>query len=797
MSRPASPDPTPAFVHPTQKPAGGMSSILSTVRQFRREKSVVQGAKALRVINQADGFDCPGCAWPEPRDHRSRFEFCENGAKAVAAEATSRRADPAFFRKYTVDELLAQSDYWLEQQGRLTHPLIRRAGSGHFEAIGWDEAFARAGQVLRSLPSPNQAAFYTSGRTSNEAAFLYQLFGRMYGTNNFPDCSNLCHESSGVGLRKTLGVGKGTVQLADFEKADAIFVIGQNPGTNHPRMLIALQAARRRGAQIVAINPMRERGLEEFIHPQEVGPTLSGHGTRIATHYLQPNVGSDVALLKGMMKLVLEAEKSAPGRVVDHGFIRAHCVGYEELVAELASTPWAQIEEQTGLTRAQIQPAADVYIGSRATIVTWAMGLTQHDNAVDNIMAIANLLLLRGNVGRPGAGAAPIRGHSNVQGDRTVGIDHAPGAPLLDRLSEVFGFAAPREPGLDVVETIRAMDAGRIRFFMAMGGNFFSASPDHGLLARAMRTPELSVYVLTRLNRSALMHGREAMIWPCLGRTERDVQAGGEQFVTVEDSMSVVHTSRGANRPASPQLRSEPAIVAGVAKAALGETGVDWDALVADYDRIRDRIEETIPGFERYNARVREPGGFVLHNTARYREWNTASGRAQFEIVPTPSIHLGEGELRLFTIRSHDQFNTTIYGLDDRYRGIRGARRVVLMHGDDMAARGIKPGDEVDIRSQWSDGVERLAPRFKAVVYDLPRGNCAAYFPEANVLIPLGKTARLSNQPSAKLIPVTIAPATSPVRVEGRDERLVITTPAAIAATPAEPSPEPVEAVVG
>lgn len=787
MSRPASPDPVPPFVHPTEKPAGGMSAILSTARQLRREKSVVQGAKALRVINQVEGFDCPGCAWPEPKD-RSHFEFCENGAKAVAAEATSRRADPAFFRKHTVSELLSQTDYWLEQQGRLSHPVIRREGSDHFEAIGWDEAFARAGEALRGLETPNQAAFYTSGRTSNEAAFLYQLFGRMYGTNNFPDCSNLCHESSGVGLRKTIGVGKGTVQLEDFEKADAIFVIGQNPGTNHPRMLIALQAARRRGAEIVAINPLRERGLEEFVHPQEVAATLTGQGTKIATLYLQPKVGSDVALLKGLMKLLMEAEKNAPGRVVDHGFIRAHCTGYEALVADLAATPWAQIEEQTGLTKAQLQPAADIYIRSRATIVTWAMGLTQHDNAVDNIIAIANLLLLRGNVGRPGAGAAPIRGHSNVQGDRTVGIDHAPGAPLLDALQRVFGFDPPRDHGLDVVETIRAMDAGKIRFFMAMGGNFFSASPDHDLLARAMRTPDLSVYVLTRLNRSALVHGREAMIWPCLGRTERDVQAGGEQFVTVEDSMSIVHMSRGTNRPASPQLRSEPAIVAGLAKAALGDTSLDWDALVADYDRIRDLIERTIPGFESYNTRVREPGGFVLRNTAAHREWHTTTGRAQFEIVPTPNIQLAPGELRLFTIRSHDQFNTTIYGLDDRYRGIKGARRVVLMHPDDIAERGLRPGDEVDIRSHYKDGVERMAPRFKAVAYDVPRGNCAAYFPEANVLIPLGKTAKLSNQPAAKLVPVTIAPATSPVRAEGRDERLVHTGPGAEAALPSEPS---------
>src|SRR4051794_8004401 len=787
MSGPASNDPTPPFVRPSGKPAGGMSSILASVRQLARDRSLVQGSKALRVMNQVDGFDCPGCAWPEAKD-RSTFEFCENGAKAVAAETTSRRADPAFFARHTVDELLAQSDYWLEQQGRLTHPLVRRAGSDRFEAIGWDEAFARAGDALRSLDDPDQAAFYTSGRTSNEAAFLYQLFGRMYGTNNFPDCSNLCHESSGVGLRGTLGVGKGTVQLDDFTKADAIFVIGQNPGTNHPRMLSVLQAARRRGAEIVAINPLRERGLEEFIHPQEVGASLVGHGTRMTTLYLQPKPGSDVAVLKGMMKRLLEAEKQSPGRVLDHGFIRAHTTGVEALVEDLHATPWEAIEEQTGLSRAQIVQAADVYIRSRATIVTWAMGLTQHDNAVDNVVAIADLLLLRGNVGRPGAGACPVRGHSNVQGDRTVGIDHAPGAPLLDRLEEVFGFTAPREHGLDVVETIRAMDAGRIRFFMAMGGNFFSASPDHDLLERAMRTPDLSVYVLTKLNRGALVHGREAMIWPCLGRTERDLQAGGEQFVTVEDSMSVVHASRGSNRPASPQLKSEPAIVAGLAKAALGNGGtVDWDALIADYDRIRDLVEKTIPGFDGYNARVREEGGLVLRSPAAHREWKTASARAQFGVVPTPGISLPEGQLRVFPIRSHDQYNPAIYALGDRYRGIKGARRVVLMHADDMAERGIRAGGEVDLRSHYVDGVERIAPRFRAVAYDVPRGCCAAYFPEANVLVPLGKTAKLSNQPSSKLVPVTIARATSPVRTEGRDERLVSTAPAPPSAESAVP----------
>ena len=777
MSREPSSDAAPPFVRPAGKPAGGASSVIGAVRQLAREKALVTGGRALRVVNQHEGFDCPGCAWPEPREHRSAFEFCENGAKAVAAEATTKKADPAFFAKHTVDELLAQSDFWLEQQGRLTHPVIRRAGSDRFEAISWDEAFARAGEVLRGLDHPDQAVFYTSGRTSNEAAFLYQLFVRRFGTNNLPDCANLCHESSGVGLKATVGAGKGTVQLDDFEKADAIFVIGQNPGTNHPRMLSALQAARRRGAEIVAINPLRERGLESFIHPQEVGPTLLGHGTKMATVYLQPLPGSDVAVLKGIMKWVLEAERAAPGRVLDHGFLRAHCTGLEELIADLDATAWSAIEEESGLTRAELKPAADVYVRSRASIVTWAMGLTQHRNAVDNVVAIADLLLLRGNMGRPGAGACPVRGHSNVQGDRTVGIDHEPPPALLDALERELGFQPPRKPGWDVVQAIPAMDEGRVRFFMAMGGNFFSASPDHDLTGRAMRKTELSVYVLTKLNRSALLHGREAMIWPCLGRTEIDVQASGEQFVTVEDSMSIVHASRGGNRPASPRLMSEPAIVAGLAKAALPDGGgIDWEWLVADYDRIRDLIERTIPIFERYNERVRVPGGFVLRNPAAHREWKTGSGKAQLVPVPLPEIRLGEGQLRLFTIRSHDQYNTTIYGLDDRYRGIKGARRVILMHPADLAERGLKPGDEVDVRSHYGDGVERLAPRFKVAAYDVPRGSCAGYFPELNVLVPINSTARGSNQPASKMIPVTVERATSAVRVEGRDERVLQVT---------------------
>jgi molybdopterin-dependent oxidoreductase alpha subunit len=744
---------------PTGKPAGGLPAIASTMRHLAHERALVPGLQALRVLNQDGGVDCPGCAWPEPRD-RSWAEFCENGAKAVAAEATGKRATPEFFARHTIADLRGRSDYWLEQQGRVTHPLIRRAGSDRFEPISWEEAFARAGGFLRALESPDQAAFYTSGRTSNEAAFLYQLFGRIFGTNNFPDCSNLCHESSGVALKRTIGLGKGAVQLADFEKADAIFVIGQNPGTNHPRMLTALQEARRRGAEIVSINPLRERGLEAFIHPQDVAATLTGEGTPISTVYLQPLPGSDVAVLKGIMKHVLEAEDASPGRVLDHAFLREHTVGLEALVDDLRATRWDEIEAQCGLTEAEIRRASDVYVRSRATIVCWAMGLTQHENAVDNVVACSNLLLLRGNIGRPGAGPCPVRGHSNVQGDRTMGIHFAPPADFLDALERVFGFAPPRQPGLDVVRCIGAMGEGRVRFFMAMGGNFLQASPDTELTAEALERVELAVHVTTKLNRTHLVAGREAMIWPCLGRTELDVRAAGPQFVTVEDSMSVVHASRGRNAPASPHLRSEPAIVAGLAKAALDPLpGLDWDALVADYDRIRDAVERVLPGFEDYNRRVREPGGFVLRHPAAHREWKTATGRAELVVVPLPDVRLEPGELRLFTLRSHDQYNTTVYGLDDRYRGIAGEREVVFMHPDDIAARGVRPGDRVDLRSRAADGRERVARGFRTVAYDVPRGSAAAYFPEANVLVPVGMTARGSNTPSSKMVPVTVVPA--------------------------------------
>jgi len=753
-------DSLPDLHAPRKAAAGGLPAVTSSLQHLREEEALARGVRALRVMNQEQGIDCPGCAWPDPAE-RSHFEFCENGAKAIAAETTTRRADAAFFETHEVETLLERDDHWLEKQGRVTEPVIRRRGSHRFEPISWEEAFARTAQALRTLDDPDRAVFYTSGRTSNEAAFLFQLMVRQLGTNNLPDCSNLCHESSSVGLRSTIGLGKGSVQLEDFEQADAIFVLGQNPGTNHPRMLIALQEARRRGAEIVCINPLRETGLEAFINPQEPLNSLLGRATPLATLYLQPRVGSDVAVLVGMMKHVLDEERLAPGRILDHSFIRAHTRGFDDLRESLVATPWSDIVEESGLTEEEIRAAGEVYVRSRATILCWAMGLTQHENAVDNVIACSNLLLLRGNIGRPGAGACPVRGHSNVQGDRTMGITSRPTRQFLDGLGRAFDFQPPLEEGLDVVGALEAMEQGRVEFFMAMGGNFHSATPDTGRTARALRGIPFTVHVTTKLNRTHLVAGQEALVLPCLGRTERDVQAAGEQFVTVEDSMSCVHVSRGRLPPASSQLRSEPAIVGGIAGALWPERAAEWDALVADYDRIRDRIEQVLPEFEDFNARVRQPAGFVLPHPAASRSWTTESGKAEFVTVPLPRIRLAEGELRLFTIRSHDQYNTTIYGLDDRYRGIRGTRRVVFVHADDLSERGLEDGQLVDLVNS-SGGHERLAPAFHAVAYDVPRGCVAAYFPETNVLVPLESFARGSRTPSSKMVPVTLRPAEAP-----------------------------------
>jgi molybdopterin-dependent oxidoreductase alpha subunit len=710
-------------------------------------------------VNQPQGFDCQGCAWPEP-SRAARLEFCENGAKAVAFEATRKRVDAEFFAAHPVAELRRRSGHWLESQGRLVAPMRYDRATDRYRPVSWDEAFAQIGAALDALGDPDEAVFYTSGRTSNEAAFLYQLLGRLVGTNNFPDCSNMCHESSGVGLGEAIGIGKGTVTLDDFARADAIFVIGQNPGTNHPRMLTELQAAARRGARIVSINPLRERALVSFTHPKEAWASLRGRGTAISTHYLQVLVGGDLAALKGIMKHVLAAEDAAPGRVLDRDFIAAHTDGFAALAADLRATPWEEIERHSGLTRAELEEAARVYVEADAVIVCWAMGLTQHRHAVATIQQITNLLLLRGNIGRPGAGACPVRGHSNVQGDRTVGITEAPSPAFLERLGAAFGFAPPGRRGHGTVEAIRALAAGRVKVFVAMGGNFVAASPDTEQTAAAVERADLAVHVSTKLNRSHTVVGREAIILPCLGRSELDVQAAGPQRVSVEDSMSVVHASRGRNPPASAELRSEPAIVAGIGKATRRAAGVDWDGLVADYGRIREKIAEVLPElFADYDRRLDDRGGFYLGNSARERRWNTATGTARFVVSPIPDLTLPAGQLRLMTLRSHDQFNTTVYALDDRYRGISGTREVVFLNETDLAERGLSDGDPIDVASHFPDGRARALRGFRAVAYDIPRGCAAGYFPELNPLVSAESFAERSRTPTSKFIPVTVARA--------------------------------------
>jgi len=736
------------------KAAGGLPSVAVALRHAGREMGALRSLQTLPLVNQKRGFDCPGCAWPDPAE-RAPVEFCENGAKAVAHEATRRRLTADFFARWSIPELLGQSDHWLEQQGRFTEPLWKPAGADRYQPLDWDAAFARIAERLRALDSPDQAIFYTSGRTSNEAAFLYQLLVRRFGTNNLPDCSNMCHESSGTGLTETLGVGKGTVSLEDFARADAIFVIGQNPGTNHPRMLAALQAAHRRGARIVSINPLKERGLVRFAHPQEPAALL-GRDTAISDLYLQVRVGGDVALLKALMRELLAAEAQAPGQVLDWEFIHSKTEGFEAFRENLLELDFGALVEQSGVSAPAIREAARIYREAPGVIVCWAMGLTQHRHAVANVQEIVNLLLLRGNVGRPGAGPCPVRGHSNVQGDRTVGITERPGPAFLDRLEAEFGFAPPREPGTDTVEAIRAMGDGRARVFVGMGGNFAVATPDREATEAALRRCLLTVQVSTKLNRSHLVCGEEAIVLPCLGRTERDEQASGPQVVSVENSMSVVHASRGGLAPAASSLRSEPAIVAGLAQALLGEDpAVPWAELVADYDRIRERIERVVPGFADYNRRLRRPGGFVLPSGARSRRFETPSGRAHFTVHPLPDLSLGEGRLRLTTLRSHDQFNTTVYGLDDRYRGIRGDRRVVFLNPDDLAAQGLAADQHVDITSHFR-GQTRRVERFRVVPYDLPRGCAAAYYPEANPLVPLDDVASGSNTPAYKSIEVSL-----------------------------------------
>ena len=756
-------------IQPYDGPAGGWGALKSVSLHLREQGIPIKGARTLLATNQPEGFDCPGCAWPD-RNHHSSFQFCENGAKAVAAEATARRATPEVIEAHTVSELAGWTDHALEGLGRLTEPMAYDATSDRYRRIAWDQAFAMIGRELRALPSPDHALFYTSGRTSNEAAFLYQLFVREFGTNNFPDCSNMCHEPSGVGLKATLGVGKGTVTLDDFEVADAIFSFGHNPGTNHPRMLGELRAAARRGARIVSFNPLRERGLERFADPQDKLEMATRGSTPISSHYYQPRVGGDLAVLTALCKRVVElddhAQATGTPRVLDAGFIVEHTHGSEALIAHLRSTPWDALVQASGLSHAQLCEAAEVYAGARSVIVCWGMGITQHRHAVANVEMIAALLLLRGNVGRPGAGVCPIRGHSNVQGDRTMGIDEKPSAAFLDRLRDVFDFEPPRRPGLDTVGAIEAMLAGRARVFVGMGGNFAAAAPDTEATHRALRQCELTVHVSTKFNRSHVVHGRQALLLPCLGRTEIDLQAAGAQAVTVEDSMSMVHLSAGRNEPASPHLLSEPMIVARMAQATLPASRVPWAWMVEDYRRIRDRIARVVEGFEDFNARVGVPGGFRLRNLAGERIWATASGRAEFHVHELPAGTPREADaLMLSTIRSHDQYNTTIYGLDDRYRGVKGHRRVVFVNEVELQRLGLAAGEWVDIHGLPDDGDgpgHRVVKRFLLVPYDIPAGCIASYYPETNPLVPLGSVALGAGTPTSKSIPVRLRRSEAP-----------------------------------
>ncbi|MGW7555368.1 FdhF/YdeP family oxidoreductase [Streptomyces rimosus] len=735
--------------------AVGLPAIKHALRVSRQQMGVRRTALTLLRVNQKDGFDCPGCAWPEP-EHRHAAEFCENGAKAVAEEATLRRVTPEFFAAHPVSDLADRSGYWLGQQGRLTHPVYLPEGADRYEPVSWERAFDIIAEELTALDSPDEAVFYTSGRTSNEAAFLYQLFAREFGTNNLPDCSNMCHESSGSALTETIGIGKGSVLLEDLYKADLIIVAGQNPGTNHPRMLSALEQAKNGGAKIISINPLPEAGLERFKNPQ-TPRGLAGRGTALTDLFLQVRIGGDQALFRTLNRLVLEAEGA-----VDTAFIEKHTHGFEEFAAAArADTDWEATLAATGLTRAEIERALEMVLESRRTIVCWAMGLTQHKHSVPTIQEVVNFLLLRGNIGRPGAGVCPVRGHSNVQGDRTMGIFERPAPAFLDALEKEFGFAPPREHGYDVVRAIRALRDGDAKVFFAMGGNFVSATPDTEVTEAAVRRARLTVHVSTKLNRSHVVTGARALILPTLGRTERDVQAGGEQFVTVEDSMGMVHASRGRLAPASAHLLSEPAIVARLARRVLGEnSATPWEEFEKDYATIRDRIARVIPGFEDFNTKVARPGGFALPHAPRdQRTFPTATGKANFTAAPVEYPHLPEGRLLLQTLRSHDQYNTTIYGLDDRYRGIKNGRRVVLVNPEDARALGVADGSYTDLVSEWKDGTERRAPGFRVVHYPTARGCAAAYYPETNVLVPLDHTADTSNTPASKSLVIRLEPA--------------------------------------
>ena len=738
--------------------AAGVTAVAVSMKRALEQMGPGRTARTLLRLNQKDGFDCMSCAWPDP-DHRHTAEFCENGAKAVTDEATKRRVDPDFFARHSIDDLAQRTDYWLGQQGRITHPMVLRPGATHYEPISWDDAFATVARHLNALDSPDEATFYTSGRTSNEAAFLYQLFVRAFGTNNMPDCSNMCHESTSIALAEAIGIGKASVTMQDVYDAKLIVILGQNPGTNHPRMLSALEIAKKNGAKIVAVNPLREAGLVRFHTPQT--PKGLAVGTEMADLHVPVRVNGDLALLQAIGHLLLESGD------LDETFIERHTVGFEEWAAHVRDLDWAQVERATGLERPQIEELAQLFRESDATVLCWAMGITQHRNAVATIKELVNLSLLQGNIGKPGAGLFPVRGHSNVQGDRTMGIWERPPAHFLDALQAEYDFDPPREHGKDTVESIRGMRDGEVKVFVGMGGNFVAAAPDTLVTEAGMRRAELTVHVSTKLNRSHVVHGKEALILPTMGRTEKDRTGGRVQRVTVEDSVCAVHASQGPLTPASEHLRSEVDIVCSLAQATIGDRyDIPWDAYRADYTEIRHAISRVVPGCEAYAEKVDRPGGFVLpHGPRDSRTFRTEAGKAIFSASPIDVLEVPEGRLLLQTLRSHDQFNTTIYGLSDRYRGIENGRRVVFVHPDDIAHLGFSEGDHVDLISEWRDPdsdkpvEERRAQRFRIVAYDQPRGCAAAYYPETNPLVPLDSTAIASNCPTSKSVIIRLVPA--------------------------------------
>jgi molybdopterin-dependent oxidoreductase alpha subunit len=741
--------------------AAGVEAVVVTMQRALEQMGPVRTVATLARINQRHGFDCPGCAWPEEHDNRKLAEFCENGAKAVAEEATKRRVTPEFFARHSVAELADKPEYWLSQQGRLTHPMVLRPGDQHYRPIQWDDAYRLIAEHLNGLTSPDEAVFYTSGRTSNEAAFLYQLLVRSFGTNNLPDCSNMCHESSGTALIDSIGIGKGSVTVDDIEHADVIVIAGQNPGTNHPRMLYVLEKAKANGAKIIAVNPLPEAGLIRFKDPQKVHGVV-GHGVPIADEFVQIRLGGDLALFKGLGRLLVEADDRSPGSVIDRDFIAAHCHGFDEYFAETRTVDLDTVTEATGIARPQLDRVADMLAASQRTIVCWAMGITQHTHAVATIAEMTNVLLLRGMIGKPGAGVCPVRGHSNVQGDRTMGIWEKAPETFLAALDARFGIASPRRHGYDTVDAIRAMRDGRASVFFAMGGNFASATPDTAVTETALSNCALTVQISTKLNRSHTVHGRTALILPTLGRTDRDLVRGRKQVVSVEDSMSMVHLSRGSLTPPSDEVRSEVAIVCQLARTVLGaDHPVPWESLADDYDTIRDAIAAVVPGCADYNTRVRQPDGFQLPHPPRdSREFPTVTGKANFAVNPMRWVPVPPGRLVLQTLRSHDQYNTTIYGLDDRYRGVKGGRRVVFVNPVDIESLGLAAGDRVDLVSEFTDGHGRLQERrakdFLVVPYSTPVGNAAAYYPETNPLVPLDHVAARSNTPASKAVVIRL-----------------------------------------